>query len=81
MKRHVDNKKSSDAVFKQLYVASWATKKVWNGTLQIMVVDRTFWEGHIFDQVVQSTVTYDGNNNQILLSCAVVTSETEGNWV
>ena len=31
--------------------------------------------------VVLLAVTYDGNNNQILLLYAIVTSETEGNWV
>ena len=46
-----------------------------------IVVDRTFFKGHIFDQVFLLAVTYDGNNTQILLSYAIVTSETEGNWV
>lgn len=40
-----------------------------------------FSEGHIFDQVVLLAVMYDSNNNQIILSYVVVTSETEGNWV
>jgi hypothetical protein len=76
-----DNNKPGLTVFKQLYVASSATKKAWDGALQIMVVDRTFLKGHIFDQVVLFAVTYDGNNNQILLPYAIVTSETEDNRV
>ena len=39
------------------------------------------FEGLIFDQVVLLAVTCDSNNNQILLLYAIVTSETEGNWV
>ena len=58
-------------------MASLATKKAWDGALQIMVVDRTFLKGHIFDQVVLLAVTYDSNNNQILLLYATVTLETE----
>ena len=46
-----------------------------------MVVDRTFLKGHIIDQVVLLAVTYDSNNNQILLLYATVTSETEDTWV
>ena len=75
------NNKPYSQVFKQLYVVSSATKKAWEGALQIMVVEGTFLKGHIFDQVVLLAVTYDGNNNQVLLSYAVVTSETEDNWV
>ena len=62
-------------------MASLASKKAWDGALQIMVVDGTFLKGHIFDQVVLLAVTYDGNNNQILLLYAIVTSETKDNWV
>ena len=62
-------------------MASSAEKKAWEGALQIMIVDGTFLKGHIFDQVVLLAVTYDSNNNQYLLSYAVVTSETEDNWV
>ena len=75
------NNKPDSQVFKQLYVASSATKKAWEGALQIMVVDGTFLKGQIFDQGVLLAVTYDGNKNQVLLSYAVVTSETEDNWV
>ena len=75
------NNKPGLTVFKRLYVASSATKNAWDGALQIMVVDGTFLKGHIFDQVVLLAVTYDGNNNQILLPYANVTSETEDNWV
>ena len=53
-------------------MASSATKKAWDGALQIMVVDRTFLKGDIFDQVVLLAVTYDSNNNQILMSYAIV---------
>jgi hypothetical protein len=49
--------------------------------IAIMVVDRTFLKGHIFDQVVLLAVTYDSNNNQILLLYATVTSETGDYWV
>jgi MULE transposase domain len=47
----------------------------------MVVVDRTFLKGHIFDQVVLLAVTYDSNNNQILLLYVMVTSETEDTWV
>jgi hypothetical protein len=30
--------------FKQLYVASSSTKKAWKGALQIMIVDKNFFE-------------------------------------
>ena len=46
-----------------------------------MVVDRTFLKGHIFVQIFLLAVTYDSNNNQILLSYATVTSKTEDNWM
>ena len=49
--------------------------------MQIMVVDRTFLKGHIFDQVVLLAVTCDSNNNQILLLYTTVTSEIEDTWV
>ena len=49
--------------FKQLYVASSAIK-AWDCTLQIMVVDDNFLNGHIFDHIVLIAVTYDSNNNQ-----------------
>ena len=62
-------------------MASLATKYAWEGALQIMVIDGTFLKGHIFDQVVLLAVTYNSNNNQIIVSCAIVTSETDGNWV
>jgi hypothetical protein len=75
------NNKSGLATFKQLYVASSATKKAWEGDLQIMDVDSTFLKGHIFDPVVQLVANNDSNNNQILLSYAIVTFETEDNWV
>ena len=68
-------------VFKQLYVGSSATKKAWEGALQTIVLDETFLKGHIIDQVVLLAVTYDSNNNQILLSYAIVTNETEDIWV
>ena len=71
------NNKPGLTVFKWFYVASSATKKAWEGALQIMVVDGTFLKGHIFDQVVLLAVTYDSNNNQILLFYAIVTFETE----
>jgi hypothetical protein len=35
----------------------------------------------VFDQVVLLSVIYDVNNKQILLSYAIVISETEDNWV
>ena len=75
------NNKPGSTVFKRPFVAPSATKKAWEGTLKILVVDGAFLKGHIFDQVVLLAVTYDGNNNQILLSYALVTSETEDNWV
>ena len=50
-------------VVKWLCVESSATKKAWDGILQIMVVDRTFLKGHIFDQVILCAVTYGRNNN------------------
>jgi hypothetical protein len=40
-----------------------------------------FLNGHIFDQAVLHAVTYDGSNNLILLTYAVVISETKNNWV
>jgi hypothetical protein len=40
-----------------------------------------FFKGNIFDQVVLLAVSYDKNNNQILFSFVVVTSETEDNWM
>ena len=46
-----------------------------------MVADRTIFKGHIFDQFVLLAVTYDGNNNEIVLSYKVVTSGTEDNCV
>ena len=46
-----------------------------------MDIDGTFLKGHIFDQVVLLAVTCNSNNNWILVSCAIVTSETEDNWV
>ena len=46
-----------------------------------MVEDSIFLTGHIIDQVVLVTITYDRNNNQILLSYATVTCETEDTWV
>ena len=67
--------------FKQLYVASSARRKAWEGDLQIMEVDSTFLKGHIFDPFIQLVANYDSNNNQILLSYAIVTFETEDNWV
>ena len=70
------NNKPGLTVFKQLYVASSATKQAWDSALQIVVVDGTFLKVHIFDQVVLLAVTYDFNNNQILLSYAMKTSET-----
>jgi hypothetical protein len=57
-----------------------ATKKEWDGSLQIMVADGTLLKGHIFDQVILTSVTYDGNKNQIILSYAVVAFKTDGNW-
>ena len=68
-------------VVKWLCVESSATKKAWDGAMQIMVVDRTFLKGHIFDQVVLLAVTCDSNNNQILLLYTTVTSEIEDTWV
>ena len=62
-------------------MATSATKKAWEGALQIMVADRTIFKGHIFDQFVLLAVTYDGNNNEIVLSYKVVTSGTEDNCV
>jgi hypothetical protein len=75
------NNKPGLTAFRQLYVTFSVTKKAWEGVPKIMVVDRTFLKCHIFDQVVLLAVTYDGNNNQILLLYAIVTSETEDNWV
>jgi hypothetical protein len=42
---------------------------------------KDFFKCHIFDQVVPLAVIYDSNNNQILLSDAIETSETYNNWV
>ena len=56
---------------------SSATKKSWGGALHIKVVDRTFLNVHIFDQVVLLTFNYDSNNSQILLSPVIVISATE----
>jgi hypothetical protein len=75
------NNKPGMTVFKQLYVGSSATKKAWEGALQTIVIEETFLEGHIIDQVVLLADTYDSNNNQILLSYAIMTSETEDTWV
>ena len=57
------NNKPGLTFVKWLYVESSATKKAWDGVLQIMVVDRTFLKGHIFDQVILCAVTYGRNNN------------------
>ena len=43
--------------------------------------EQDFLNGHIFDQAVLHAVTYDSNNNLILLTNAVVTSETKDYWV
>ena len=51
---------------KYLYVVSSATKMVWEGDLQIMVVDRSIMKGHTFNQAVLFAVTYDNNNNLII---------------
>ena len=75
------NKKPGLTVFKQGYVASSARKQAWDSALQIMVVDGIFLKGHIIDQVVLLAATYESNNNQILLSYAIVTNETEDTWV
>ena len=75
------NNKTGLTVFKQLHVASTATMKAWEGALQIIVIGRTFLKGNIFDQVVLLAITYDSNNDQILLTYAIVTSETKDNWV
>ena len=40
-----------------------------------------FLKGHIIDQVVLHAAIYDSNNNQIMLSYAIVTCETEDTWV
>lgn len=58
-----------------------ATEKAWDGALKIMVADGTFLRGHIFDQVILTAITYDGNNIQVILSYAVVTFKTDDNWV
>ena len=75
------NNKPGLTTFKQLYVASSSTKKAWEGDLQIIDVDSTFLKGHIFNPVIQLVANYDSNNNQILLSYAIVTFESEDNWV
>jgi hypothetical protein len=62
-------------------VASSATKTVWDGDLQIIVVDQNVSKGHIFDQAVLFAITCDSNNHLIILSYAIVTFETEDNWV
>jgi hypothetical protein len=62
-------------------MASLATEGAWEGALQILIVDWTSLKGHISDQVDLLAVTYDRNNNQILLSYAIVTSDAEDNSV
>jgi hypothetical protein len=57
------NNKPGLAVFKRLHVTSLATKKARESVLHIMVVDNTFWKGHIFDQVVLLVITYYSINN------------------
>jgi hypothetical protein len=64
-------------VFKRLYIASYATKKAWPQTLKVIVVDGTFLNGNVFDQTVLLAV----NNKHIILAYAIVTFETEANWV
>jgi hypothetical protein len=68
-------------IFKRLYIASSATQKAWEHTLKLIVVDGTFMKAHIFDQTVLLAVAFDGNNKHIILAYAIVTSETEANWV
>jgi hypothetical protein len=68
-------------VFMQLYVASSATMEPWECALQIMVVARTFLKVHIFVKVFLLNVIYEGNNNQILISYAVVTFDIVDKWV
>ena len=61
-------------VYKRLYMVSSATKKAWEGALQIMMADSTFLKGQIFDQVVLHAVTYDNNNKSnsiVLCSCDI----------
>ena len=62
-------------------MSSLATKKAREGALQIMVVESSFLKEHTFDQAVLLAVTYDRNNNQTLLSYAIVTSDAENKWV
>ena len=57
-------------------MAPSATKKAWDD-LKSMLVEGTFLKGYTFDQVVLLAVTCERNNNQIVLSYAIVTSETD----
>jgi hypothetical protein len=62
-------------------VVSLASMQAQECDLHIMVVDETFLRDHIFHQFVLHAATYGSINNQILVSNAVVTSKTKGNWV
>lgn len=68
--------------FKRCYVAFSFTKHQWTvGSVRIIVTDGTFTKTGIFTHTILLAVTYDGNNELVLLAYAFCPKENTENWV
>jgi hypothetical protein len=68
--------------FKRCYVAFSFTKHQWMvGSVRIIVTDGTFTKTGIFTHTILLAVTYDGNNELVLLAFAFCPKENTDNWV
>lgn len=67
--------------FTRCYVSFSFAKYAWNvGSTRVITIDGTFTTSHVFNHVILLAVTYDRNNQMLLLAYAICNVENESNW-
>ena len=68
--------------FKRMYVAFSYVKQFWRkgGCIPLYAVDRTFTTSGKFKQTILFAVSYDANNELVMLAYAICSIENEDNW-
>jgi hypothetical protein len=68
--------------FDRCYACISISKTFWkHGQIGLTICDGTHTRGTAFKHIVLITVTFDGNNQLVVLSFAIVPAENSDNWV